>query len=152
MFSIHAPLCPSQQGKEGCLLLVTGRSQGWCWISQETACVYLESAKPKGASGQGGFGLPAPLKIQSTLGPIKMGRLSWIIQVRPKYGHIYHHTREAGDLTHAQKDWEGSVIVEAECSDQPETKKRQLLFEHSLALPFFGIGMKTDLFQSCGHC
>ena len=26
------------------------------------------------------------------------------------------------------------------------------LFEHSLALPFCGIGMKTDLFQSCGHC
>ena len=25
-------------------------------------------------------------------------------------------------------------------------------FEHTLALPFFGIGMKTDLFQSCGHC
>ena len=24
-------------------------------------------------------------------------------------------------------------------------------FEHSLALPFFGIGMKIDLFQSCGH-
>ena len=24
--------------------------------------------------------------------------------------------------------------------------------QHSLALPFFGIGMKTDLFQSCGHC
>ena len=24
--------------------------------------------------------------------------------------------------------------------------------EHSLALPFFGIGMKTDLFWSCGHC
>ena len=24
--------------------------------------------------------------------------------------------------------------------------------EHSLALPFFGIGMKTDLFQSCGNC
>ena len=23
---------------------------------------------------------------------------------------------------------------------------------HSLALPFFGIGMKTDLFQPCGHC
>lgn len=60
---------------------------------------------------------------------LKMGRLSWIIHVRPKYGHIYHHTREAGDLTHAQKDWEGSVIVEAECSDQPETKKRQLLPE-----------------------
>ena len=25
-------------------------------------------------------------------------------------------------------------------------------FEYSLALPFFGIGMKTDLLQSCGHC
>ena len=25
-------------------------------------------------------------------------------------------------------------------------------FENSLALPFFGIQMKTDLFQSCGHC
>ena len=25
-------------------------------------------------------------------------------------------------------------------------------FEHSLALPFFSIGMKTDLLQSCGHC
>ena len=25
-------------------------------------------------------------------------------------------------------------------------------FEHSLALPFFGIGIKTNLFQSCGHC
>ena len=24
-------------------------------------------------------------------------------------------------------------------------------FEHSLALRFFGIGMKTDLFQSCAH-
>ena len=25
-------------------------------------------------------------------------------------------------------------------------------FEYSLVLPFIGIGMKTDLFQSCGHC
>ena len=24
-------------------------------------------------------------------------------------------------------------------------------FEHSLAIPFFGIGMKTDIFQSCSH-
>ena len=24
--------------------------------------------------------------------------------------------------------------------------------EHSLAFPFFGIGFKTDLFQSCEHC
>ena len=34
--------------------------------------------------------------------------------------------------------WEMSAIVQK--------------FEHSLALPFFGIGMKTYLFQSCGHC
>ena len=26
------------------------------------------------------------------------------------------------------------------------------LFEHPLTLPFFEVGMKTDLFQSCGHC
>ena len=26
------------------------------------------------------------------------------------------------------------------------------LFQHLLALLFFGIGTKTDLFQSCGHC
>ena len=25
-------------------------------------------------------------------------------------------------------------------------------FAHSLALPLFGIVMKTDIFQSCGHC
>ena len=25
-------------------------------------------------------------------------------------------------------------------------------FKHSLALPSFGTGMQTDLFQSCGHC
>ena len=24
--------------------------------------------------------------------------------------------------------------------------------EHSLTLPFFGTGMKIDLFQTCGHC
>ena len=37
---------------------------------------------------------------------------------------------------------------------------RQILYQlsnregpkHSLALPFFGIGMKADLFQSCRHC
>ena len=26
-----------------------------------------------------------------------------------------------------------------------------LYFEHSLTLPFFGIGRKTNIFQSCGH-
>ena len=27
-----------------------------------------------------------------------------------------------------------------------------VVIEHSSALPFFGIRMKTDIFQSCGHC
>ena len=27
-----------------------------------------------------------------------------------------------------------------------------VVVEHSLVLPFFGTGMKADLFQSCGHC
>ena len=27
-----------------------------------------------------------------------------------------------------------------------------VVVECSLALPFFGIGMKTDFFQTCGHC
>ena len=27
-----------------------------------------------------------------------------------------------------------------------------VVVEHFLALPFFGTGMKPDLFQSCGHC
>ena len=31
-----------------------------------------------------------------------------------------------------------------------ETRAIVWYFEHSLALPFFGIGMKTDPFQSCG--
>ena len=33
-----------------------------------------------------------------------------------------------------------------------ETSAIVWYFERSWALPFFGIGMKTDLFQSCGHC
>ena len=60
---------------------------------------------------------------------LKMGRLSWIIQVRPKYSHIHHRAREAWGLTHVQKDREGSVIVGAECSERPEAKKCQLLPE-----------------------
>ena len=33
-----------------------------------------------------------------------------------------------------------------------EMRANVQFFEHSLALPFFGIGIKTDLFQSCDHC
>ena len=38
------------------------------------------------------------------------------------------------------------------CTEADTTEVTQLSFEHSLALPFFGTGMKTDLFPSCGHC
>ena len=37
-------------------------------------------------------------------------------------------------------------------SDTTEQFHFHFHFEPSLALPFFGIGMKTDLFQSCSHC
>ena len=40
----------------------------------------------------------------------------------------------------------GALILEHEISAIVQ------YFEYSLALPFFGTGMKTDLFQSCGHC
>ena len=45
-----------------------------------------------------------------------------------------------------QEYWSGLPLLVSEMSATVQ------YFEHSLALPFFGIGMKTDLFQSCGHC
>ena len=33
-----------------------------------------------------------------------------------------------------------------------DSERWNFLFHLYLALPFFGIGKKTDLFQSCGHC
>ena len=44
--------------------------------------------------------------------------------------------------------WKILSITSLEC----EMNANVWLFEHSLAFPLFGIGMKTDLFQSCGHC
>ena len=45
-------------------------------------------------------------------------------------------------------DWRILSITLLACEMNATVQK----FEHSLALPFFGIGMKTDLFQSCGRC
>ena len=42
------------------------------------------------------------------------------------------------------KDFEHNLLA---C----EMNATVLYFEHSLALPVFGIGMTVDLFQSCGH-
>ena len=44
--------------------------------------------------------------------------------------------------------WRSLIITSLVC----EMSAIVRWFEHSLALPFFGTGMKTDLLQSCGHC
>ena len=51
-------------------------------------------------------------------------------------------------LLKPQKHWRIFKITLLAC----EMSATVWQFEHSLVLPFFGIGMKTDLFQSCGHC
>ena len=38
------------------------------------------------------------------------------------------------------------------CKESDTNEWLHFHFEYSSALPFFGIGMKTDLFQSCGDC
>ena len=55
--------------------------------------------------------------------------------------------------------WEDSLEKEKATHSSPwglkesdVTERLSLSLEHSLALPFFGFGMKTDLFQSCGYC
>ena len=45
-------------------------------------------------------------------------------------------------------DWRILSITLLACEMSAIVRK----FGHSLGLPFLGIGMKTDLFQSCGHC
>ena len=45
-----------------------------------------------------------------------------------------------------QEYWSGLPLP------SPEMSTVVQYFEHSLALPFLGIEMKTDLFQSCGYC
>ena len=49
------------------------------------------------------------------------------------------HRRPQGE--ERRKGWERR---EGEEREEVEKRKREA--------PFFGIGMKTDLFQSCGHC
>ena len=44
--------------------------------------------------------------------------------------------------------WRIFIIILLEC----EMTTIVWQFEHSLALLSFGIGRKTDIFQSCGHC
>ena len=58
-------------------------------------------------------------------------------------------TYESSQFTHCwSKAWRILSITLLAC----EMSAIVWQFEHSLGLPFFGIGMKTDPFQSCGHC
>ena len=43
-------------------------------------------------------------------------------------------------------------IVHGVANSQTWLRAFHFHFEHSLALLFFGIGMKTDIFLPCGHC
>ena len=53
--------------------------------------------------------------------------------------------------SHGQRSLEGYSLWGHKESDTTE-RFHFTSFEHSLALPFFGTGIKTDLFQSCSHC
>ena len=68
----------------------------------------------------------------------------WSLVLLPLWNPIYtSHFTYCWSLT-----WRILSITLLAC----EVNTVVLWFEHSLALPFFGIGMKTDLFQSYGHC
>ena len=54
--------------------------------------------------------------------------------------------------SHLENSMDGAGYSPWDCKELEATEQLTYLFEHSLALPLFGIGMKTDLFQSCGHC
>ena len=58
--------------------------------------------------------------------------LAWIIPWMEKPGRL-----QSRGSQRAGHDWATSLSFS---------------LEHSSALPFFRIGMKTDIFQSCGHC
>ena len=98
---------------------------------------------------------------------------SWLIGKDPMLGKVertrrrrtedevvgWHHWFNAPELKQTPGSSEGQGSL-AGCS--PWGRKESditewlnwtvLYFEHSLALLFFEIAMKTDLFQSCGHC
>ena len=69
----------------------------------------------------------------------------------------WHHWLSGHEFDQALGDGKGQGSL-ACCSpwghkESDTTKQLHFIhFKHSLALSFFGTGMKTDLFQSCGHC
>ena len=89
-------------------------------------------------------------------GPLKASWL-WLSQVGDEgAGHfvkMVHNGIEYGDMQliceayHLMKD-----VLAMGHAEMAKVSLGRDGAEHSLALPFFGIGMTTDLFQSCGHC
>ena len=73
-------------------------------------------------------------------------------------GETFKVESEAADLWQLKGNENQTVLVAAKRIPDRDAGPlegtiaivRQL--ENSLALPVFGIGMKTDIFQSCGHC
>ena len=67
----------------------------------------------------------------------------WSLILLPFQIQVYHF--EVHSL-HTVETWRILSITLLVC------EMSAIVFEHSLALPFFGIWMKTDICQSCGHC
>ena len=73
---------------------------------------------------------------------MSLGRLREMVMDREAWRAVIHGVAKSRTQL---SDWNELNWTELKRS----TIVRQ--FEHSLALLFFGTGMKTDLFQSCGH-
>ena len=80
-------------------------------------------------------------------------RGKWSLKCSPELrlsAHGYSHLMERPLLLIIHTLYSYSVVSDSLWP--PGLQCAKFPFEHSLALPFFGIGVKTDLFQSYGHC
>ena len=85
-----------------------------------------------------------------------------------EFSHFFYDPTDVGNLISGSSDfsksslyiWNFSVQVLLKPSlkdfedDLLANEMSEIVwqFEHSLTLSLFGIELKTDLFQSCGHC
>ena len=99
-------------------------------------------------------GLDLPSAGEGTKAGVRFPYLA-IVWVR---GETFKVESEAADLWQLKGNENQTVLVAAKRIPDRDAGPlegaaaivRQL--KNSLALPVFGIGMKTDLFHSCGHC